>query len=386
MRKIRRGLVVLFVMLLISGGSYLVYHWNIDLCGSMPTPVLGPLAPPSREEPNIPPRTEDWVIISDDMIVSEDEEFVNKTILLTGNLTIERWGTLMLKNSTLIINCSTDGEYLLKVAEGGSFSIYNTIVTSINKTFGYRFEIYGNVTMEKCEVSYLGDYAGVKIYSDNVTISNTTIKYSRGNGIVSKNSSPTIINSIITLNNYDGILCYDGSPNIVNNIITSNSWRGIIYKGTGSPNIGNNTISHNQIGIVIPSSIKIMNSVIDHNSIGIACISSQIVNCTISNNDIGVKAEYLSSAIVINSNILNSTMFDFVVEMHAHPKVYNTTLDESKIKLKHLYSSLTIDGRVIRRSIWEFPIGVVCGFLIAIAVVFIFLVVDVLIEKRKKQV
>lgn len=393
MRKTRQILVMLLLILIVLSGGYLIYH-SSDLCGESPTSPLGPLAPPSREEPNLPPRTDEWFIINDDLIVSGNEEFVNKTILLTGNLTVKREGALVLKNSTLIMNCSDDGEYLINISKEGKFEACNTTITSVNKTLGYRFEVYGTMTIKKCKLSYLGDnvpswaapYAGIKIFSDNVVISNTTIQYSRAYGIISSNSSFAIINSTITLNNYDGILCYGGSPNIISNIISSNSGRGIIYKGIGSPRIENNVITYNQIGIATSASIKISDNVIAHNTLGVSCsAAARIANCTISDNDVGIVASK-EAPTVVNSVISNSSHWDFLVEQNAHPKMYNTTLNENKVKLSHLFSSLTIDGRVIRRHWWEFPIGVIYGFLIAIAVVFILLGMDIWLERKGRKV
>ncbi|MBI4739423.1 right-handed parallel beta-helix repeat-containing protein, partial [Candidatus Woesearchaeota archaeon] len=63
-----------------------------------------------------PPAVGDWNIIVDTYVG-------NETIVLNGNLTIQSGGNLTLKNSTLKLNCSSDGQYYNEVQSGGSMKI-----------------------------------------------------------------------------------------------------------------------------------------------------------------------------------------------------------------------------------------------------------------------
>jgi len=62
--------------------------------------------------------------LSGDWIVTGSETYINESIVLTGNLTIQSGGSLTLKNVTLAINCSTEnGTYDIQVMDGGSLII-----------------------------------------------------------------------------------------------------------------------------------------------------------------------------------------------------------------------------------------------------------------------
>lgn len=65
---------------------------------------------------NPPPENGDWVITNKTVVT-------NETIYLNGNLTIESGGNLTLINTTLIFNCSYDGQYHIEVKEGGELQV-----------------------------------------------------------------------------------------------------------------------------------------------------------------------------------------------------------------------------------------------------------------------
>ena len=53
----------------------------------------------------------------------DDLIYVNQTIVLLGNLTVEQDGNLTLENCTLVMNCTSDGLYGIEVKAGGSLII-----------------------------------------------------------------------------------------------------------------------------------------------------------------------------------------------------------------------------------------------------------------------
>ena len=76
-----------------------------------------------------PPDDGDWII--------ENETLVkNKEILLNGNLIINNGSKLTFDNVTLKMNCTTNGEYKIKIKKGGEFfARNNTNITSNNTIF-----------------------------------------------------------------------------------------------------------------------------------------------------------------------------------------------------------------------------------------------------------
>lgn len=396
--RVRRKILVgLLIFLILGCGGYSSVFMGTGWYGGRHMIENDMLPRPEKTQPPLPPKEDGWDVIQDDLIVLNNQIIKNKIILLTGNLSIMSDAFLLMENVTLIFNCSRNGEWGVKVSENAKLHVYNSTIISVSSSLSYRFEAYGGMVMKRCNISYLwgttGDYSdeegGIQIFSNDVSISDSIIKYSEGNGISCIKSSPMIFNNTITLNSGNGIVCgFKSSPKIVNNVISSNSWCGIW--ASGDVVIEHNTITRNAVGIctqISYGSFKIFNNTILYNIHGITCSESnfEMVNTTIMYNNIGLVC-YFSSPLISNCVISNSTEYDLMLcGGGSHPKVYNTTLDENKIYIAHLSSSLTIDGRVIHRDWWEFPIGVIYGFMVAIIMVLILIVVDILIEKRRKK-
>ncbi|RLE68465.1 MAG: hypothetical protein DRJ45_07935, partial [Thermoprotei archaeon] len=111
-----------------------------------------------------------WVVapaevieIHGDLIITEAETYSNVKIVLTGNLKVESGGELTLNNVTLIMNCSSDGQYTIDVKSGGTLKLLNK--TSVAAPFDkrYKFSVHGTLIMKDSTVSYL--YEPIKIYS-----------------------------------------------------------------------------------------------------------------------------------------------------------------------------------------------------------------------------
>ena len=112
------------------------------------------------------------------------------SIVLTGNLTIENGGNLTLKNMTLILNCTFDGEFHIEVLDGGIMNILDldmdhltdfdtSKITSIDTKYEYNFWVRDgsrfemkNSNLSECGYFWFGDTLkqGLLIETDTAII------------------------------------------------------------------------------------------------------------------------------------------------------------------------------------------------------------------------
>jgi len=228
----------------------------------------------------------------DDWIVTGEEVHENETIILTGNLIVQSGGNLTLINCTLLMDCSYDGQYQIKVESGGIMNVLEgSNITAYDPEHEFLFYVYGQLTMRNSflsECGYIWDYSGLRLQTDEgVLIENCTISKCYI-GICCYNAlNVTIANCTISQNDLFGISCWNSSSNITitNCTISQNHENGI------------NCWYHS-------SDIAIMNCVISQNGLGINCTECleniTITNCTISYNGwCGVQC-WSSSAIAIH--------------------------------------------------------------------------------------
>ena len=93
--------------------------------------VLGTLSSVAAQ--TTPPHEGNWII-------NNSTEINDEMIVLNGDLIIENGGKLTLRNVDLRFNCERNGEYKLKVEEGGRIEIYNTTIGS-NTNYKYKIEV-----------------------------------------------------------------------------------------------------------------------------------------------------------------------------------------------------------------------------------------------------
>ena len=273
-------------------------------------------------------KSETLILISGDWNVTGNETYVNEEIILTGNLIVKSGGNLTFINVTLRMNCSYDGEFQIKVEDGGRFNILSgSIITAENPEYEYLFyvEKYAILRMYDSELHECGYPAGhlgvgtlprrpgLTIRSNDVIIKNNIITNNYC-GITCNNSRPTITNNTITNNWWFGVYCYGSLPDLTisNNTITNNKWGGI-YVITSSPIIKNNIIANNTeeghatYGIYVDSgSPLISDNIIRNHNRGIYCQGY----LTIVNNTITENTAYAISAgshsVIVNNTITNN--------------------------------------------------------------------------------
>lgn len=385
------ALVVMFLLAALSYGYFHLYGLFGEHTGHYPYSTH--IRPPINY--TLPPNASPH-IINEDLIILNNSTIEKKTILLTGNLSVMPEAYLMVSSTTIIINVTFGGQYCIEVQPRGGLYLRNVTIVSKNSSFGYSFALRGDVLISQCKIMHVWGrpwslnihrMGGIQIFSDNVRIENSFVGESWGNGITSINSSPTIINSTISSVWNFGILCDSGAPLIINTTISSSYLYGVAYRNDSTGRIENCTVEGSAIGIVAEySSVAIRNNSIRHNSHGIeisGLFRGRVESNILSYNDVGITARH-TSFLIANSTISNSAVCDIEVGNNAHITVCNATTD-GKFNLLRVGSSLTINGHIIRRSVWGCPIGVVYGLLTVAAIIATPLVIDSTIEKIKQR-
>ena len=230
---------------------------------------------------------------------------VNNTIIQESNLTIQNGANLTLKNIKLKMNSTASITRKIEVESGGILNILeNSIVTAYDLSYEYDFYFYStsnglinNSIVEELDLSS----GGIQINSNNVTITNSTIRNSESHGI-----------SI-----------YSANPNISNNIITNNTNYGIKILSSMNSTISNNIIYDNNIGIWVNGYSPMINSNIIHsNSYGLylyntnilGTIPSNIFNNNIYSNSYGIYCEKIAPNTYSETIIQSPSIFSDPIE------------------------------------------------------------------------
>ena len=260
----------------------------------------------------------------DDWIVTGEEVRRDETIILTGNLIIQSGGNLTLINCTLLMNCSSDGEWQIRVERGGMMNVLEgSNITAYDPEHEFLFYVYGSLIMHDSFLSECGywDYSGSDHLglwletSEGVELYNTTITRCCYGVYCYYRSSNIIIRGCTISNNDLGLYCFDRSSNITisNCTISNNEW-GLRCAGS-SIIIRGCTISNNdKDGVFCESSsnIAIIDCMISHNGEnGIECsLSSDITisNCTIRDNSLlGLYGLYYGGVLCYHSSNITIT-------------------------------------------------------------------------------
>ena len=207
-----------------------------------------------------------WTEISGNWVVSGTEIRKDEVIVLTGNLTIESGGKLVLSNVTLQINSSYHGEFGITVEAGGELQILNDsyIKSYIDVTETHYFFVVepgAKLLIKDSSVYYCGynkEIApGLWIKANDSYIENTVFAYCYYGIVVGDTSSNpsftvtnvTIKSNFIHLCNY-GVLIYN-SANIafIRNTIMDNTFNGVQVWLSSGMKIINNTFVHDGLFI-----------------------------------------------------------------------------------------------------------------------------------------
>jgi parallel beta-helix repeat protein len=307
-------------------------------------------------------KTGDWV-------VTGNEQFNGDTIHLTGNLYIATTGSLSLINARLIMNCSTDGEYMVQVngtlmGSKGTLIGFRTIFRSANPRYTYKFKINGTAGLSGCTVRDLwgvgileveptkAEVGGIEIRSNNVIIKGCLIRDFKGYAICCMGSEPKIHSNKIEGNisriyQIAGIYCaplliIPQNPEIIgnnitncssgiradvddpivryNNISTRNGYNivGMIVTLLANPTIEENNFMNNLIGVVyLQGSGTLADNDISGNGLGVWCTmgsAPDISGNTIENNLAGGINLSASSPDITGNDIIDNGLVGIGVD------------------------------------------------------------------------
>ena len=161
--------------------------------------------------------------IDGDWIVNTTESYTDEIIILSGNLTVESGGHLTLRHVTLALNCTTeDGQFNIEVLNGGTLVIsdidgnpatvndFSNITDSpydvddgTNTDYEYAIRVYEGASFSLTnslvrECGYDGnDNTGVQILADNVVIENCTFENNRYSVHIADAENFKIANNLI---------------------------------------------------------------------------------------------------------------------------------------------------------------------------------------------
>ena len=288
-----------------------------------------------------PPDDGDWII--------ENETLVkNKEILLNGNLIINNGSKLTFDNVTLKMNCTTNGEYKIKIKKGGEFfARNNTNITSNNTIFLYKFEVHGKMELNNCVISDLwgGERfriqdnftGGIEIYSSNVSISNCSIINFFTVGVNCKVSMINIVNNTIGNEKNQqftyGIICTSTDAKIFNNNI-SNTYYGI-YSTYSNIIIYGNKFSNDISLYCNYGIIEIKDNIFTDNFISIYGIR---INVTILNNKLNGVGLFFGDYAYIANNLIsqNLGLYYGIMGFNNNLTIENNTILGSNLKNSEL--------------------------------------------------
>ncbi|MCK5561144.1 MAG: right-handed parallel beta-helix repeat-containing protein, partial [Thermoplasmata archaeon] len=297
-------------------------------------------------------------------------------LVLSGNLSI--YGNLNMINSTILVNCSTMGEFFISVEKiglqlGGSFRLTEgSIIAGPSNNLRIRVlwvDLESRLYAENSTFRYIGwvpNYKGILIEASEAIIRNSTFSHCypgvifsggsramiensefsnsqvglnfsnsinnivrnctfRANniGIYGENTSQNIITEAKIIENAGHGLYLDSMSyynNIVNGIIENNNWSGVVFENSST----NNNVSFCNIQ--------------NNNETGIICNNNSneilITNTTLDNNEYGLKCENNSKKIkIINSTVQNSNSQDFYLAQTSELISLNTSFNRNKIQV-----------------------------------------------------
>ncbi|MEQ9715777.1 MAG: NosD domain-containing protein [Candidatus Asgardarchaeum sp.] len=279
-------------------------------------------------------------VINGDWNITSATTFENGEVTVNGRIFIKSGGTLILRNATVYMNPTYNGEFWIEVFSGGALILDNATITVYNPDYRYYIKLDKGakfIMSNNSEISFAGFVAepeklGIWINTDNVTISESRISncyevyvYNVTNLTItdtevcccseikiSKSSNITIEDNIIS--NLQNSLTFESSHDVEirNNTIYDSTYSGISLSNVNDTviefNILNNT--GNSISIGDSYNIVLRENKITRGDYGVYISSS--ANITISDNEIwnngyGVYIEFAFNITVLENNITSFT-------------------------------------------------------------------------------
>ncbi len=273
------------------------------------------------------------VDILGDLDVTTNYPMANGDLNVYGNVTVKAGGTLDLRNVNLALKCASEGQYTLKVENGGRY-VHNGGTIGTGSSYRFKFEVRGAMTLEGVTVSntwgqggafdpstgadpdLAGLKGGIQIYSSSVYIGNSTLE----NGLltmvyVGSGATPTVRGGTIRNVQYNVKSYYQSASSSPSTTKYSAMAYGVLLDG-GAASIDG--VAFTDIGVFTTmSSIYYRDQAVNNNEYyvmasAVAARSTEIkvVSCTISKVGVLTKA---SDSFDSGGNTVNQYFYQYRV-------------------------------------------------------------------------
>jgi hypothetical protein len=144
-----------------------------------------------------PPASGDWIIDQDTSVLGE-------VLTIKGDIIVRSGYDLFIKNSNITMACTFSREFGIMVDAGtptnGYLEMTDSSIVPENKSNGWTFSIDGDANLHDA-VKLFGIVDGVRIYGDDVTISDSEIHSSGSYGVYIYRCDPTLKGVLIVNSN-----------------------------------------------------------------------------------------------------------------------------------------------------------------------------------------
>ena len=181
--------------------------------------------------------------------ISGPQVYNNEIITCAGNITITEDGSLTLTNNSILeMDSSYDGEFTIRVENGGQLYILSgSKITAKDPTKRYNliFEAESRGTIESSTIEYTygdpdnPDTTGFIVSTDNFVIRDSVIQNAGSSGLVINNGASNFLieNTTIEGNVIGLVITEEASGQVINSNITSNESANIIIDNSDPINI-----------------------------------------------------------------------------------------------------------------------------------------------------
>ncbi|TRZ90026.1 MAG: hypothetical protein D4R88_04340, partial [Methanosarcinales archaeon] len=249
----------------------------------------------------------------------------NNVSVISGSITVNSGAKLNLINATIIMNCSSPRN--ITVRNGAAMNLTGGSKINHTGTYYYDWRYESNSTGYLIDSIIEGNASkkvgtGVSIYTNNLTISNSTFRNNEYGIYLQSSYNTSITNSTITNNTYGIWMDISYYNNIINNSIYGNE-RCIYLRDSNYNTLSNNTANLNSHGIYLLSSWNntLKNNTVNSSKNGISLDSSY--NNTLDGNRMNNNTGYGLYVTVKYNNMIepyNNTVDDEpVYYFYNHP-------------------------------------------------------------------
>ncbi|MCD6461756.1 MAG: Ig-like domain-containing protein [Thermoplasmata archaeon] len=228
------------------------------------------------------------------------------TVWLDGNLMID--GNYTLDSTRLVVNCTSDGQYEIRVNSTGYLNVLNnSIIQPGNTNYYYNLEVYGHLTVDHSDVwdAYSVEIRGTSAFADISYSRINTTNYQAYDLVYVENAVVNITHSVLHHARASGVHIRGGAARVVieNTFIfeCNNNWmwvNGGVYAESGVVWVWNSTFRNNH-----------------YNDVGIRRATVEIYNSTLeSPTSYGLTLDSFQARVWVNgTRIFNKTSYGILM-------------------------------------------------------------------------